>query len=67
MEKKYIVLVLAICGYIGAALGGIWGVVPSDVASNGKDIMMTIISIILAAITGSQASEIKRLKLKMGM
>jgi len=67
MEKKYVVLVLAICGYIGAALGGIWGIVPSDVANNGKDIMMTIISIILAAITGKQSGEIHELKLRLGM
>jgi hypothetical protein len=67
MEKKYVVLVLAVLGYIGSILGGMWGIVPSDVANNGKDAMMAIISIILAAITGSQSGEIKRLKLKLGM
>ncbi len=67
MEKKYIVLVLCVLGYIGAVLGGMWQIVPADIANNGKDAMMAIIAIIVSAIMKGQSDEIRKLKLKLGM
>ena len=63
MEKKYVVLVLAILGYVGAILGGIWNVIPADTANSAKDAMLAIISIILASI----GHEVQKLKVKMGV
>jgi hypothetical protein len=67
MEGKYLVLVLCILGYVGAVLAGIWQLVPSDVANSGRDAMLTIIAIILAAIAKRQGEEIHELKVRLGL